>query len=167
MLDVGAGTGALSIALLQAWPNLVALAVDQAPVIEVIRQRAEEAGVADRVQLLTLDFFRDPFPTDVDAVILSNVLHDWSREQGRQLLERAFGALRSGGQVLVNEWLIDDDRGGPLASTLLSLCMLLETPAGENLTGHEIAACMTQVGFGEIEVVPTLPPHGVVRGFKP
>lgn len=167
VLDLGAGTGAMSIALLQAWPRLEALAVDMDPVIDVIRERAARAGVADRIQLLALDFFRDPLPSDVDAVILSNVLHDWSREQGHLLLERAFGALRSGGQVLINEWLIDDDRQGPLSSTMLSLCMLLETPAGENLTGHEVAACMTRVGFGGIEVVSTLPPHGVVRGFKP
>jgi SAM-dependent methyltransferase len=165
-LDLGGGSGAMAIVLAQRLPQARVQVVDQEPVLKVIRDNAMQAGVLDRLDLLHLDFFSDALPRNVDLVTLSNILHDWSREQGRILLRRAYDSLRPGGRLAVNEWLLADDRSGPLLSALMSLCMLIETTAGENLAGQEIATAMADCGFARVETIPTLFPHGIVTGLK-
>jgi hypothetical protein len=39
------------------------------------------------VQVLDLDFFRDPFPS-YDVITMSMILHDWGQEKKRQLISK-------------------------------------------------------------------------------
>ena len=166
VLDLGGGSGAMSIALTTTWPDLEVTAVDHGPIIDVIEENARSAGVGARVHPWRANFFVDPLPSGFDVVILSNILHDWSPEQGLTLLRRAHEALREGGRVVVAEWMLDDDRSGPLLAALLSLCMLIETDGGENPTALEVADLMTRVGFEDAERVALQFPHCAVVGRR-
>jgi len=166
-LDLGGGSGAMAITLARNLPDLDITVVDRAPILAVIEENASAAGVEHRIRRLELDFFEDDLPKGVDVVTISNILHDWSRDQGAALIRRAWQSLRSGGRLVVNEWLLADDRSGPLLSALMSLCMLIETTAGENLTGQEVADLMAGAGFVDLQIIPTSFPHGVVTGVRP
>lgn len=166
-LDLGGGSGAMAITLARHLPDLDITVVDRAPILRVIEENATAAQVEHRIRRLERDFFEDDLPGGADVVTISNILHDWSRQQGAALIRRAHQSLRPGGRLIVNEWLIDDDRAGPLLSALMSLCMLIETTAGENLTGQEVADLMSGAGFDDIQIIPTSFPHGVVTGTRP
>jgi hypothetical protein len=66
------------------------------------------------------------------------ILHDWAPDRARAILRWA--ALPSGGQVIIAELLVNDERTGPAAAALMSLNMLVETE-GRNYTPAEYAAC--------------------------
>ena len=127
LLDVGGGSGALSIALARTHPALECVIWDLAVVGPIAEQYARAAGVSEHVRAETGDMFREPFPKGYDAVLLSQILHDWDETQGAQLLRKAHDALPPGGRILIHEKLVDDDGKGPLANALVNLDMLVWT----------------------------------------
>jgi acetylserotonin N-methyltransferase len=146
LLDLGGGSGALSIALARTWPLLECVVADLAEVCALTREYVAAAGLSARVSTLAADFFTDPLPGEFDAVLLSQILHDWSPGRGALLLERARAALRPGGLVLVHEKLVDDDGLGPLANALVDLDMLVWTE-GQQYSPSGLRALLEAAGF--------------------
>ena len=70
LVDVGAGTGALTRAALHAVPGLTATLVDRASMLDRARRELEAAGLSDRCTFLAGDFFTS-LPTGGDAYLLS------------------------------------------------------------------------------------------------
>src|SRR6185503_11694732 len=126
LLDVGGGSGAHAIALARAWPDL-ACTIWEIPAVAALAARyvrAEDEAVQKRVACLAGDFWNDAWPAGFDAVLFSQILHDWPPEKGRWLLERARTALAPAGRVLIHEKLVGDDGSGPLANALVDLDMM-------------------------------------------
>lgn len=98
-LDVGAGTGWISIGVALANPNVHIVAVDLSPtMLKVARANATHVGVADRITFFLGDATSLPFPPGVfDSVFSHNMMHhvpkpaDLVREMAR--LAGARGAL--------------------------------------------------------------------------
>ena len=86
LIDVGGGTGVFSVAYVQKDPMLRATVFELPEVSKVARDYAERYGVADRVACIDGDMFTDPFPEEADAILLSNVLHDWDVPECRSLV---------------------------------------------------------------------------------
>jgi cyclopropane fatty-acyl-phospholipid synthase-like methyltransferase len=165
LLDVGGGSGALSIALARAWEELECTVWDLEVVCEHAREYARAAGLADRVLARAGDMFGEPFPPGHDAVLLSQILHDWSPERGRELLGKAARALPPGGRVLVHEKLVDDDGTGPLANALVDLDMLVWTE-GAQYTEALLREMLDRAGFHDVERRPTAGYWSVVIGRR-
>ena len=145
LLDLGGGSGALSIALARRWPELRCAVVDLPEVCELAEEYVAGAGLEGRVETLAADFFADPLPP-ADAVLLSQILHDWTPERGEALLRRVRGLLRPEGRVLVHEKLVSDDGRGPLANALVDLDMLVWTE-GQQYSAASLAALLERSGF--------------------
>ena len=92
------------------------------------------------------DFSRDAIPT-ADVLVFGHILHDWSLDEKRMLSEKAYQALPDDGVIVVYEALIDDDRRENAFGLLMSLNMLIETPAGFDFTGADCSAWMRDAGF--------------------
>lgn len=146
VLDVGGGSGALSIALARVWSHLSATIWDLEVVCGIAREYVAAAGLADRIEVAPGDMFAEPFPSGYDAVLLSQILHDWPPDTGRILLGKAFDALPSGGMVIVHEKLVEDDGAGPLANVLVHLDMLVWTE-GQQLAPSELSEHLAAAGF--------------------
>ena len=65
-----------------------AVVFDRPDVLKVAAEFVAEYGVRDRVELVAGDMFVDPLPTEVDLVLLSNVLHDWDLPECQMLINR-------------------------------------------------------------------------------
>lgn len=165
LLDVGGGSGALCLACAAAFPELTCTVWDLEVVCELAREYAQKAGLSERVQTLAGDMWNEPFPTGYDAVLLSQILHDWSHEQGGVLLEKAFACLPKGGRVLINEKLVDED-GGPLANALVNLDMLVWTK-GQQYTAAELEGLLVAAGFVDMQCEPSAGYWSVVSARKP
>ena len=103
LLDIGGGTGVYSIAFLQRFPQLRAIIYDRPAVLKVAAEFAEQHGVAERMEFVAGDMFADSLPEDCDAILLSNVLHDWDVPECRRLMHRCAAALPVGGRLLVHD----------------------------------------------------------------
>ncbi len=166
VLDVGGGSGCFMVAAAQAHPHLRCTVMELSAMCEVAGGYIQAGGVADRVDTCAVDMFRQPWPRGYDALLFSNVWHDWNVRTCRWLAARAFEALPSGGRILLHEMLLDDNGDGPVTAAAFSLLMLLATQ-GQQFTAAELADILSGAGFVRIGITPTHPYYSVVTGHRP
>ncbi len=170
LLDVGGGSGAYDIELCRLYPNLNATVYDLPPVAEIAAGKIKEAGLSERIGTVAGDFFADPtFPPDHDVILLSMIMHDWNEENDREILRKCWDALPSGGEVIISELLVNDEKTGPPPAALMSLNMLIETPGGRNYTPAEYCGWLGDLGFQDLRTVEFDAPgaNGAVLARKP
>jgi len=160
LLDVGGGTGIYSIALLQKYPRLRAIIVDRPEVLRVATEFAVKYGVADRMECTAADIFADPLPA-ADAILLSNVLHDWDVAECQNLIQRCTCQLPLGGQLIVHDVFLHDDLGGPLAIALYSAALFLVTE-GRAYSAGEYGGWLQTAGLSWQPPVATLAHCGAI-----
>lgn len=165
LLDAGGGSGTISVALARAFPKLHCTILEIAPVLPHIEERAQEEGLSEQISALEGDLFADTWPGDFDAVLLSQILHDWSDEEAVRLVRRAFQALAPGGTLLIHEKLVTQD-GGPLANGLVNLDMLVWTE-GRQWSANELELLLKDAGFESVDVTATYGYWSLVAGTKP
>ncbi|MEO6808787.1 MAG: methyltransferase, partial [Isosphaeraceae bacterium] len=167
LLDVGGGTGIYSIAYLQAHPRLHAIIWDRPEVLKVARELAEESGALDRIRFEPGDMFADPVPTGADAILLSNILHDWDVPECRTLLTRLADALTPGGRLLIHDVFLNDALDGPLAIALYSASLFTLTE-GRAYSAAEYRSWLIEAGLNPAETIQATLIHcGVLEGGKP
>lgn len=121
--DIGGGNGAALSILLSSHPHLHGVLFDQANVVGAAEDVLRDAGVRDRCDIVSGDFFTDELPR-ADAYVLCHVLHDWNDQRARAILQNCRRALtRSGRLILVDETLPDGPE--PSFGKLLDLHMLV------------------------------------------
>ncbi|MFM8359754.1 MAG: methyltransferase [Verrucomicrobiota bacterium] len=165
LLDVGGGTGIYALAFLRRNPELRAVVWDRPEVLKVAADYAAPSGVADRLELVAGDMFRDPVPAGADVLLLSNVLHDWDEAEARAIVRRCAAALPAGGRLLVHDVLLDDDGGGPLAAAMYSAHLFMVTE-GRLYRGAEYRGWLETEGVAVTERIPTLVHASVLVGVK-
>ncbi|WP_405218263.1 FAD-dependent oxidoreductase [Agrococcus sp. Ld7] len=105
IIDLGAGTGAGSVALARRFPNARVDGIDIAPdLLDRLGSAAAAAGVAERVTAHRADLDGDwssLIPAPVDLIWASLSLHHVDDAQA--VLRQAFAALRPGGVIVVTE----------------------------------------------------------------
>src|SRR5437899_9021040 len=84
----------------------------------------------------------------------------------KMLIRKAHTAVPAGGALVVYEAIIDDDRSKNAFGLMMSLNMLIETPAGFDYTGADCAGWMTEAGFSATRVEPLVGPDSMVIGIK-
>jgi hypothetical protein len=109
--------------------------------------------------------FTDALPL-ADAILLSNVLHDWDVPECRKLVDRCAAALPSGGQLLIHDVFLNDDLDGPLPIALYSAALFVETE-GRAYSAAEYRAWTTAAGLNHASQHPTLVNCGVLIARKP
>ena len=97
---------------------------------------------------------------------MGHILHDWNLEEKKTLLAKAYEALHDGGALIVFESIIDDDRRENPFGLLMSLNMLIETPAGFDYTGADCRGWMHEAGFRDVRVEPLQGPYSMAVGRK-
>lgn len=150
MLDVGGGSGAYSIAFALANPALRADILDLGDVVPIAREHIRAAGVQDRVSAREGDLRRDALGTGYDLVLLSAVCHMLGPDENRDLIRRAAAALRPGGKVVIQDFILNADRTSPRFAALFSVNMLVGTEKGNDWTEEEYAAWMREAGLTNI-----------------
>ena len=97
---------------------------------------------------------------------MGNILGDWSLDERKVLLAKAYAALPEGGALIVYEQLIDDERRERAVNLLVSLLLLIETPGGGCYTGADCRSWMSEAGFRETTVEHVAGPDWMVVGVK-
>jgi ubiquinone/menaquinone biosynthesis C-methylase UbiE len=154
ILDVGAGSGAWSIALLEQDPESQAVAVDLAPVIEITREYVEKHGLGDRIQYMAgnireLDFNNEEY----DLAVLGNICHSEGPTRSRSLILKIGRCVKPGGKIIIVDMIPNDERTGPVTALIFAVNMLVATEEGGTFTRREYQEWLREAGFGEIEEI--------------
>jgi len=156
LLDVAGGSGAFSITLCHRFPDLRATVLDFPTVTPVAQRYIAEAGLADRIAVLPGDALQSAWPGSQDAVLLSYLMSAVAGEAIPRLARLAYDALRPGGQLLVHDFFVDDDRQGPRGAALWFVLFLFN-PDAVSLTPGGLSATLAASGFTDVTVRDVIP----------
>jgi hypothetical protein len=165
VIDIGCAEGCVPVQVALTHPHMSGGGFDLPPIEPLFDEYVAAAGLNDRLSFHSGDFFADPLP-NADVLVMGRILHDWSLDEKRTLLDKAYEALPDGGALVVYEAIIDDDRRENEFGLLMSLNMLIETPGGFDFTGADCRGWMKEAGFRETDVKHLGGPTSMVIGFK-
>eukprot|EP01089_Gocevia_fonbrunei_P008943 TRINITY_DN2078_c0_g1_i1.p1 TRINITY_DN2078_c0_g1~~TRINITY_DN2078_c0_g1_i1.p1 ORF type:complete len:371 (-),score=68.21 TRINITY_DN2078_c0_g1_i1:4-1080(-) len=176
LLDVGAGSGVFPIVALTRCKHLHAVIFEIPAVVPICKDYLKKYNVIDRANVLPGNMFNDEYPKfysdsetkeqiRVDMILYSQILHDWPRDKGVELLKKAHQTLDDGGIVMIHEKLLNDERDGPVANAMVSLGMLFWTE-GQQYSGAELESMLTEVGFKEPKRIATVGLWSLVYATK-
>lgn len=163
--DIGGALGLLSRIVAARHPRLTFITFDLPPVAPHAQRAIDEAGMADRIAVVSGDFFEDELPK-ADVVTMGNILHDWNLEKKKLLIRKAYDALPAGGAFIAIENLIDDARRENAFGLLMSLNMLIEFGDAFDYTGAEFRTWCSEAGFTRFEFVPLAGPTTAAIAYK-
>jgi len=166
LLDLGGGSGAYSIILTKQYSNLEATIFELPNVCEVAEKFIHEAGVEKKVKTFLGDFFKDELPENHDVVLLSQIIHSFSAEKNKSLLKKIYTCLPKGGVLIINEFLLNKEKTGPLFSALFSLNMLINSDDGNSYNEDEIKNWLADVGFEYLETIKLIGPVSSIIAKK-
>ncbi len=148
VLDLGGGSGAFAMAFARA--GHTAVVFDLPNVVPLTRFYVSAGSLAGPVEVVAGDYLADPIGEGYDAVLLSSVIHSHPPEVNRRLIAKAAAALNPGGRVIVRDFLMDEDRRGPLQPALFALNMLVGTSSGDTYTESEVRGWLLEAGCREV-----------------
>jgi ubiquinone/menaquinone biosynthesis C-methylase UbiE len=157
ILDIAAGHGLFGIAFAKNNPRAEIVALDWAPVLEVAKANARNAGVSDRYSTIEGSAFDVEYGSGYDLVLLTNFLHHFDTAICETLLRKVHLALADGGRALTLEFVPNEDRISPPEAAGFSIMMLAGTPGGDAYTFSELERMFSNAGFARSEIHP-LPP---------
>jgi predicted nicotinamide N-methyase len=108
VLDVGGGSGVMSIALAKKNPHLQAVVMDIAPVCRVAEGNIRRAGLSKRIRTLPGDI-RGSLPEGFDVILICDI-----GVVTKTLLTNAFQSLPSNGSIVLVDRYLSNDRTQPL-----------------------------------------------------
>ena len=157
ILDIAAGHGLFGIAFATQNPQAEVTAVDWKAVLEVAKENAQKADVADRYKTLEGSAFDVEFGNGYDLVLLTNFLHHFDPATCETLLRKVRAALADGGRAVTLEFVPNDDRVTPPEVAGFSMVMLVGTPSGDAYTFRELEQMFANAGFSR-STIHALPP---------
>ena len=165
LLDVGGGSGCFAAAVASKFQHLSVTVAELPEVAAITKEYLQALGVKDRVDVINFDMFAPDWPTGFDAILLSNILHDWNDEQCSAILKNAYSMLPAGGTLYVFEMLLNDLRTGPLSASSFSVTMLRLTH-GRQRSSHELLSLCISVGFSSFSIEASSGYYSLCKAIK-
>ena len=145
LLDVGGGPGSYSIAACKKWHQLNATIFDMKETIEIAKEVIAGEGLSDRITTVTGSWDTDEFGAGFDAAIMSNIMHG-KNDDALMKLKKAYNALEPGGLLAVQEFLLNDEKDGPVIAALFNMMV-------GAFSQSELLDVITQAGFADAKIV--------------
>jgi 2-polyprenyl-3-methyl-5-hydroxy-6-metoxy-1,4-benzoquinol methylase len=166
VLDISAGHGVYGIAFAKQNPNAKVVGLDWANVLEVAKENAAKAGVADRYSTIPGSAFEVDLGLGYDIILIPNFLHHFDPATNEKLLRKVHAALAPGGIAIAPEFIPNEDRISPQRDAMFSMQML-STPAGDAYTYSELEKMFRNAGFARSEMRELSPvPQRLVISYK-
>ena len=162
LADIAGGHGVVLTTILQKYPEMKGILFDLNHVVSGAKDRIEKLGLANRIQVLSGDFF-ESVPA-ADGYVMKNIIHDWDDERAVRILKNCAANLKSGGKVILIETVVTPGNE-PHMSKWLDIEMFM-LPGGRERSEAEFAALFSQSGLKLTRVIPTKSPMCVIESQK-
>jgi hypothetical protein len=142
-------------------------AVDWPGVIPVTRNTVTRFGLADRFTFSAGDLQQADFGTGHNVATLGHILHSEGVERSQALLNKTFHSLAPGGTIAIAEFLVNNDRTGPMNGLTFALNMIVNTDCGDTFSFEEISAWLRDAGFSDARTLATHGPSPLILATRP
>jgi predicted O-methyltransferase YrrM len=162
ILDVGSHTGAGALCLARRYPHFHASILDRAPFGPVAEEYIRTMKLEDRVRFVAGNPDEGQPDEGYDLALLAHHLSRRSRNSIPGIFQNVRRSLRSGGTLLVTEFLLEDSKAEPREAALFRLNVLASygpSFAGA-LTRTELYRLTQDAGFEKVDMVG-LPMFGI------
>ena len=149
VVDIGGGNGALLAAILSRYPAMRGVLFDQPHVVAGAAPLLQQAGVADRCEVVGGSFF-EAVPSGGDAYILKSIIHDWDDERSVEILKVCRRAMTDDAALLLVERDLGPANARPDAK--FSDLNMLAATGGRERSAEEYAALYAASGFRFVDV---------------
>lgn len=157
LLDVGGGTGAMSISLCNAYEHLNSTIIDFPNVAEIGWRFVSEANLVDRVRYIPGNAIEVQWPSNQDAILMSYLMSGVPEDAVETLLGNAFTSLAPGGKLMVHDFMVGDDRRGPALAALWQLQHMAFTPDARSLSTGWLTRMGQEIGFQPTQTCNLIP----------
>ena len=157
LLDVAGGSGAFSIAMCERNPQLRATIIDFPNVVQIAQRYASQSGLAERISTVAGEALATSWPGGQDAVLMSYLLSAMPADTFRPLFEKAWRALKTGGTILVHDFMLDDQRHGPSNAALWFVANSISGPDLVSFSASDLTTILLDSGFTAPESTDLLP----------
>lgn len=155
LMDLGGGSGVVSLALLKQNPDLTAVVVDLESVCTTGREIANGTPMADRITYhAVVDFTQDELPSGFDVILDCDV--EIYREE-LEFMSQVRELLNEGGRLVVvtnldglSAWLTYPTINPPLQRRLNAFLSALRVPRITTTTIEDVKTRLTKAGFQNV-----------------
>lgn len=163
ILDLGGGSGIYSAIWLEQNPAARATQLDWEPINAIARRLLKEQHLGDRFTCVDGDFHTADLGAGAyDIVVYSHVAHQEGPADNVAMFAKIRGALKPGGTLVICDYVVDDDRGGPPFSLLFASEMLLKSKKGGTWRQADYQTWLAEAGFEDISFHATPSPAALV-----
>ncbi len=150
ILDVGGGSGAFSMEFISRKPEMKATVFDLPNVVPITLKFIDKEGFTEKISTCTGDYTVDDLPGGFDMVFLSAIIHSNSLEVNSNLIKKCFKSLNPGGKIIIQDWIMNNDRTLPVSGAIFAINMLVGTDAGDCFTEEEVTEMLRNAGFKNV-----------------
>jgi SAM-dependent methyltransferase len=162
LLDVGGGTGSWTIAVARRFPHVEATVIELPVVVPMARARIAESGLTQRVTVEVGDVMRGELPAGHDVFLVANLIHYWSPNDNRALLERVRRAAAAGSRLLLADFWTNATHTEPLHAALMAGEFAAHLRDGDVYSVDEVRDWLGQTGWRFVEHVPLAGPQSLI-----
>lgn len=155
VLDAGGGSGAYAMAFVRAKEGIKATVFDLPQVTALTRRYVKKECLLNRIKIVSGDYSADKLGRGFDLVFLSAIVHSNSSLENRALVDKCVKALSPGGQLVIQDFIMDEDKTAPAFGALFSLNMLVATESGDTYTESEVKEWLQRAGLSGIQRLVT------------
>ncbi|MBC8241944.1 MAG: hypothetical protein ISR50_01280 [Alphaproteobacteria bacterium] len=168
-LDIAGGSGCYAIAACERNPSLRVTIMDQPNVILIAQEFIAKHGLQARIDTMPGNFLETPFPGGHDLASYITPLQGYMPDEIIAVLRRSLDALKPGGEMLIVDYMLEDDKTGPLDPAFVNLAGVRRGRyLGRVNTGAEWCDFLGQAGYVNA-VSRWFTPHqlGLITAQKP
>jgi SAM-dependent methyltransferase len=162
-LDVGGGSGVWSAVWLGINKQATGWQLDWPQVNAIGREFVGRHGVSDRFKTIDGDFHTsDLGDARYDFAIYSHIAHQESPADNIATFRKLRRAVKPGGTLVINDFVLDDDRTGHPFAMMFAVQMLVATKQGFTYRRQDYRSWLSEAGFSSVDIVSTPTPATIV-----
>jgi ubiquinone/menaquinone biosynthesis C-methylase UbiE len=142
LMDLGGGSGVVSLALLRRYPGLSATVVDIENVCAAGREIAREHGLADRITYHAADFVHGELPSGFDMALACD-----TGRYSEAVFRKVHAALKTDGRLVVADQLAPAEGVAHPARLDWAFLASMRDPDSPVTTAAKVRTRLTQAGF--------------------